>query len=706
MGLSGCKLVTPSNNPDSAETPAKQTDPTNQANPKTAPALDVAALAAKLLAQYDAAQRPQIANRLSRGLRQVAALWQPADGDLEAFAKEYFIVDDATLAATLARYESMLEQLDGHLLEIGRELKRPNETDTGALLPVDELLGSYDPGAHVTEDLFKSKIAFVVLLNFPQTTLAERLAGGAHYSRRDWAEARLTGRFVRRVPGPVNLRITTAESAGERYIASYNLWMHHILDERGQRLFPKGLRLISHWNLRDQIRADYGDAEKGLARQRTISRVMERIVEQSLPQAIIDNPRLDWNPFNNEVQPAPKDTIEANAPPERPVAGGDVTSREPDTRYALLLDIFHAQKLADPYSPSTPTLIARSFELSRELPEERVLTMLREICSSPLAAKVAKLVEKRLGRKLLPHDLWYAGFRPKSGYPEPELDRLVATRYPTAKSFETDIPNILRKLSFDDEKARFLAEHIRVDASRGAGHAMPAMRRGDFPRLRTRVEKSGMNYKGYNIAVHELGHNVEQVFSLYGVDRTLLTGVPNNAFTEALAFVFQQRDLELLGLSQPDPQADSLRVINDFFSTWEIAGVALVEIATWHFMYDHPEATAAELRQAVTGIARDIWNRYYAQVLGQPDALLLGVYSHMIQNTLYLPDYPLGHLIAFQIEQHLRKQPPGSLGREFERMATFGQVTPDLWLVHATGSPLSTAPLLSATEEALKALGG
>ena len=61
-----------------------------------------------------------------------------------------------------------------------------------------------------------------------------------------------------------------------------------------------------------------------------------------------------------------------------------------------------------------------------------------------------------------------------------------------------------------------------------------------------------MNYKGYNIAVHELGHNVEQTFSLNEVDSTLLQGVPNTAFTEALAFVFQAHDLELLGLAKPD----------------------------------------------------------------------------------------------------------------------------------------------------------
>ena len=66
---------------------------------------------------------------------------------------------------------------------------------------------------------------------------------------------------------------------------------------------------------------------------------------------------------------------------------------------------------------------------------------------------------------------------------------------------------------------------------------MGAERRGDKAHLRTRVEPSGMMYKGYNIAIHELGHNVEQVCSLYQVDSTLLRGVPNTAFTEALAFV-------------------------------------------------------------------------------------------------------------------------------------------------------------------------
>ena len=53
------------------------------------------------------------------------------------------------------------------------------------------------------------------------------------------------------------------------------------------------------------------------------------------------------------------------------------------------------------------------------------------------------------------------------------------------------------------------------------------------------------------------------MFSLYQVDHTLLSGVPNTAFTEALAFVFQAKDLELLGQSKPTPEIERLRVLND-----------------------------------------------------------------------------------------------------------------------------------------------
>lgn len=653
--------------------------------------MNVRPLEAELVARHGEAQRA----RIERGVRQVAALWRKDDGDLAAFVRAHFLTEGADLDATLARFAANLEQLDGHLLEIGRELRRPTELDVGPLLGVDPLFAAYDPGAHLVEDLFAAKLAFVVLLNFPLTTLEQRLAEGDAWSRRQWAAARLAGRFSRRVPASVQQELTAASAAADLYVAEYNLWMHHVLSASGARLFPKGKRLISHWNLRDELKGNYAD-EGGLEKQRTIIRVMERIVTQAIPAAVIDNPHLDWNPFTNAVTKAPADTVEADAPKR---AATPDAKPEADVRYQKLLASAAAQRKADPFSPAAKTAIDRAFTYGAEMPEARVRALLEAVLGSPLVPRVAAQVQRKLGRPLEPVDLWFNGFLPRGTMPEAQLDAKVRAKYPTAEAFAKDIPRILAGLGFSPERARYLAERIKVDASRGAGHAMPAGRRGDFPRLRTRVEKEGMNYKGYNIAVHELGHNVEQVFSLYDVDSTLLAGVPNTAFTEAIAFVFQAKDLELLGLGKPDAEQERLRVLNDFWQTWEIAGVALVDIEVWHWMYANPKATPAKLREATAAIARRVWNQYYAPVLGGKDTPLLGIYSHMISYPLYLFNYPLGHLIAFQLEEQVHKA--GKIGPEIERMATFGALPPDAWMKHASGAPVSAEPLLRATAAAL-----
>ena len=130
----------------------------------------------------------------------------------------------------------------------------------------------------------------------------------------------------------------------------------------------------------------------------------------------------------------------------------------------------------------------------------------------------------------------------------------------------------------------------------------------------------------------------------------------------------------------------------------EIAGVSLVDMQSWHWLYEHPEATPAEFRAAVVGIAQDVWNRYFAQLLGRRDVALLGIYSHMIAYGLYLPDYALGHLIAFQVAAQFEK---GDFGREFERVSKQGRLTPDAWMRGAVGSPLSAQPLLKAARKAL-----
>jgi hypothetical protein len=634
-----------------------------------------------------------------RGLGQVAALWHEEDGDREAFAsfiRENFAADDETRDAVFARFEERLEKIDGHMNEISLSLRRQTDLDAGPVLPFDDSFAGYSPSAHLGEDLFANRIAFVALLNFPLTTLEERLEAGGTWTRREWAEARLAERFGKRVPGVVRLAQARAGAEADGYIAGYNIWTHHLVDESGVRLFPAGQRLLSHWNLRDELKAAYADGPEGLARQRTIAKVMERIVDQSIPAVVLDNPHVDWNPFTNQVTSAA--VSDERAPP--PAESAVTADREPDTRYAMLLGTFRAERLVDAWSPTAPTLIARRFEEDREIPEERVEAMFDSVLSSPLLAEVGAVVAERLGRPLEPHDIWYAGFRPRGRFTDAELDGITRARFPTAAAYERQMPDLLVQLGFAPARAREIASRIVVEPARGSGHAWGAGMRGSVSRLRTRVGPGGMDYKGWNIAVHEMGHNVEQTISLYDIDHYLLSGVPNTAFTEALAFVFQDRDMELLGLARPDARSEALQALDDFWSAAEIASVALVDMGVWHWMYDHPEAAPSELREATLGIARDVWNRYWSPVIGVGDVTLLAIYSHMIDGRLYLPDYPIGAMIAAQIKE--RMESAGEPGEEFERMARIGRVMPDLWMRMATGEPVGPANLLARAAQALE----
>jgi len=254
-----------------------------------------AKLEGELAARYGDAQRA----RIKRGLHQVAEFWRTEDGDpaaFEDFVRANFAGDQATLDTMFTRLERLLEQLGGHMHEINREFRQQMDLDLGPVLPFDEIIGGYDPSAHVADDFFQNKLAFVVLLNFPLTTLEERLENGPSWSRRQWAEVRLAHGFSKRIPADVNLSIAQAEAQSSRYIAEYNIWMHHLLDARGQRLFPPKMRLLSHWNLRDEIKSDYADSSSGLAKQHMIQQVMERIVTQTIPAVVVNNPAVDWNP--------------------------------------------------------------------------------------------------------------------------------------------------------------------------------------------------------------------------------------------------------------------------------------------------------------------------------------------------------------------------------------------------------------------------
>lgn len=655
----------------------------------SAPALPDEAVTATV-AQLIEVHGEQHAEAIRRGVSQVAERWWPEDGDAKAFTAfcaGAFITDPAEKTATFERLQVVLEQIEGHLHEVRRELRRPQDLDVGPVLPVDRRLAGLDLGAHVNADLFDNKVAFIALLNFPVHTLAERLESGAEWSREDWARSRMMDRFAARVPAGVGQGISQAISDAAAYVAEYNIRMDRLVTEDGKRPFPEGLRLISHWGLRDEIKALYA-VDEGLERQRMVATVMERIVRQEIPAGVIDNPELVWNPASNLVGTG--ELADAKA------------AREPDTRYQRILDVFHAQRAADPYVPTAPTAIARQYELQRQIPEEQVVALLESVLRSPVARQVAQLIEKRLGRPLEPFDIWYPGFASRGSQDPAALDRMVRDRFTGVDAFQEELPEILGSLGFAPERAQWLSERIVIDPARGAGHAMGAVRRGDEAHLRTRFGPGGMDYKGFNIAIHELGHNVEQVFSLDLIDHWFLSGVPAPGFTEAIAFVFQNRDLEVLGLKTP-AEARAMLALDTLWSVVEIGAVSLVELRTWHWLYDNPDATPAQLRTAQLGFARDVWAAYLEPLLGPSSGELLAIYSHQLNYPLYLSNYALGHLIAFQVAEHLEEtdQP---FGAEIERITRLGQLTPDAWMRGAVGAPLSADPLLAAARKAVEGI--
>ncbi len=630
------------------------------------------------------------ADLIQRGVRQAASLWRLDDGTTEDFinfCREHYIACDAQRKELFNVLSRNFEYIWGHLNQMGLELTKPLHLDWGPIRPVDILFGSYAPGAHLAEDFYKNKIAFLTILNFPFYLLEEKNEMGENWDRLQWAYARMGDIFTSRVPAAINQKISRVSTDADNYVSEYNVIMGQLLNDQGERIFPEHLRLITHWGLRDELKANYDGTPEGLEKQRMIYQVMQRIIDQSIPEKVINNQDVQWNPYSNAVYKE-GEAIQV--------------SPEPLTRYQHLLNNYKARSEADPYSPNYPTYIERAFEQGLELSMDEVEVLFTDLVSAPVLKDVGALISRRLGRGLEPFDIWYDGFKARSGIPESELDRITREKYPDAEALEKDLPNLLVTLGYNRARAREITDKIVVEGARGAGHAWGAQMRSQYSHLRTRIAGDGMTYNGFNIAAHEFGHNVEQTISLHDVDYYIMNGVPNTAFTEALAFIFQVRDLKLLGIDAEDPMRDHLNALDILWGTYEIMGVSLVDMAVWRWMYDNPNATPKQLKEETMKIAVNVWNNYFAPVFGVKDSPILAVYSHMISYPLYLSAYPLGHLIEFQIEQQMRGK---NMAAEIDRIFSLGRLTPRQWMKEAVGGTLSSEPLLEASWEAVGVVG-
>lgn len=633
---------------------------------------------------------------VARGAAQVAALWRESDGTEEDYltliTNSYAGTDEAK-KQLYDRMAFILEQCGQSADMLNNTLQEPTTLlGKGDPTQVDWIISGYSPMAHFAEDMFANKIAHICVLNFPHYTLEEKNTLGKEWTRQEWAYARLGDVFSSRVPGNVVANYSQALSEAENYIAGYNIMMHCLRNERGEQLWTEPMALLSHWNLRDELKSNYADVPNAREKQEMIYQVMLRIIRQEIPAVVVNNDKLLWCPTTNLVSGNPTSDIKLKV---------DI-SREPDTRYQQIINIFRAGLQIDAYRPDAPTHVLRTFNEDLEIPMEEIEALFTQLIESDEIKQVAALIRERLGRDLRPYDIWYDGFKSRSSISEDVLTAETQKRYPTAKTFEKDMPRMLMDLGFTSNKAKEIASHIVVEAARGSGHARPCVGREQPARLRTRVSNKGMDYKGYNIAVHEFGHNVEEVISLYNIDYYTLAGIPNTGFTEASAFLFQERDLQLLHQSTQSPQqADQL--FDMIWGMYEIMGVSLVDMRMWQWLYAHPEADAAALREAVIAIASEVWNQYYAPILGEKDSPLLGIYSHMVGYALYLPAYPIGNLVQYQLDEHLANcATPEEWAKEYTRIYQQGCLTPDAWMRGAVGKPMSVEPILNAVHEVLR----
>ena len=632
-----------------------------------------------------------------RGVRQVATLWQEADG-----TETDFVELVTTHYAATAEEKKVLYNRLSHILEqcgqsadlLNNTLQEPTTlVGKGEPSTVDWIISGYSPMAHFTEDMFANKIAHICVLNFPHYTLEEKNTLGKEWTRQEWAYARLGDVFSSRVPGNVVANYSQALSEAENYIAGYNIMMHCLRNEQGEQLWTEPMALLSHWNLRDELKSNYADVPNAREKQEMIYQVMLRIIRQEIPAVVVNNDKLLWCPTTNHVSGNPDSDIKLKVN----------ISREPDTRYQQIINIFRAGQQIDAYRPDAPTHVLRTFNEDLEIPMEEIEALFTQLIESNEIKQVAALIRERLGRDLRPYDIWYDGFKSRSSISEDVLTAETQKRYPYAKAFEKDMPRMLMDLGFANDKAKEIASHIVVEAARGSGHARPCVGRNQPARLRTRISDKGMDYKGYNIAVHEFGHNVEEVISLYNIDYYTLAGIPNTGFTEASAFLFQERDLQLLGYKAKGEEAKGEEVLDMIWGMYEIMGVSLVDMAMWEWLYANPKATAAQLREAVIAIAGDIWNKYYAPLLGEPDCPLLGIYSHMVGYALYLPAYPIGNIVQFQLEEHLSQlDGQAAWANEYTRIYQQGKLTPDAWMRGAVGEAMSIEPILNAVREAMR----
>ncbi|MCP4759783.1 MAG: hypothetical protein GY876_10060 [Planctomycetes bacterium] len=611
--------------------------------------------------------------RASAGIDRVRERWSTEDGDeaaMRTFCLDHFVANACRLSSLVNRLEIALEQIGGHLYEMHRTLRRWSDLRGEQMDEVDDILATFDPAPDLSDQLYRQKLAFVALLNLDRPDLNTMLEHGGSWDSNQWAAVRICRSFGPRIPAEVSDLARELGHRASMFVSGFHVPVGTLVTQSGTRSFEADRKLLAHWLIREELRGGYAE-EDGLETQHALMWVMRRHIDGTIPKSVMNGEDLgDWNAANN--------TVAGNDP-------GELFGLE---RYERWIDMFTVAKAYDEHYTEHPTAIARKFDLNREIPETTVERLLLDLLESPARDPLARLVADRLGRPLEAHDIYFDQVAPSQ--PVDDLNALVREKFGDHRGLQLALPDVLTGLGFPLGTANFLGSRVKVEIARGAGHAM----RPQLPEydawLRTNSLDDQLGWDGFDTAMHELGHNLEQLCSTHFVPRPALRGVPNTACTEAFAFLYQALAPQALGIEVDAQQTADYAAAETMLNACQIAGPALLEIHAWRWLYANPDATAESLRDEVLRIADDLWTKHYAEYFGEDPYATLAAYQHMIGYPLYLADYALGHIISHQIRTHVQGR---DLSAETQRICAIGQVTPDAWMRKAVGSAINAKVL-------------
>ncbi|MCB0328628.1 MAG: hypothetical protein KDD70_03160 [Bdellovibrionales bacterium] len=607
----------------------------------------------------------------TRGVEQVSLYWMRSDGTQEQrqqFCEDYYCRDAQSQREHFSRISKRLHEARAAFLKLERAYRLPLETSHAEFLAIDRLFAGYRLGVHLVEDLYVSKVAFAVLLNFPLFSLEEKLKFGSGWSSEEWARCRLADMVSVRIPRALlQSRLHQAVRA-EEFVESLTVSGKLFSEDDGSPVATGKLR--AHWDLRDQIIRGFRIG-RGRATQAQLFTALELF-------AIGDLPHKSAKELLRKAENSPKGSHQATL----------------TKRYKPLERVLRAEHIMAEHTLPAVSMLEREFEFRQEISISRLEKIALDILESPLCFRVADALSRRIGRSLEPYDLWNTAFRQR-----PALSALaprITNR--DVMSFGDNIEGLLTNLSFDDELARTLASKIVLQQGRADAHAVPGG--GDPSKMYLRLPKTEdgtlTQQMSYDL-LHELGHCVEYLISQDSVEYEPLRGSPNTSISEAFAFQFEQRALvALLGDSQE--LSYSISPLASFWECYESAGVALLELEVYRSIPRERAPSAELLGELFTVKAQEIWNKYYAPILGRENSPILACYTHLLYTPLYVPHYLIGQLLSFLIDSHLEGK---DFGHELERMSSIGKLPFLIWVQKAIGAEFNPDPLFLEVDRVL-----